>query len=184
MPAPKGNKNAKNNKGGRPVKYKEAFCEAIIKFFTVQPSDTVVVEESKEYFANGRLRKHSQKKKLVPNKMPTLFGFAEKIKVSRETLRDWGKKHVEFSGALKRAKEYQKEFLMTNGLSGASPSPAYIFTAKNVTDMRDKIDVKQDVNASVKQINMPTPYARGNDGYTATNIVAAASRAANGGPGV
>jgi hypothetical protein len=37
---------------------------------------------------------------------------------------------------------------MAIGLSGAAPSSAYIFTAKNVTKMRDKVE--QDV--TVKQV--------------------------------
>lgn len=51
---------------------------------------------------------------------------------------------AEFSKAYKTCKQQQKDFLMDNGLIGASPASAYIFTAKNVAGMRDKVE--QDVN--------------------------------------
>lgn len=46
----------------------------------------------------------------------------------------------EFCHAFKVCKALQKDFLIHVGLSGASPSAAFIFTAKNVTDMRDKVE--------------------------------------------
>ena len=57
---------------------------------------------------------------------------------------------VEFCKAYKEAKELQKEFLIHNGLVGAANAPVTIFTAKNVTDMRDQVDV--DVNKTETKI--------------------------------
>ena len=58
---------------------------------------------------------------------------------------------IELSKSYKEAKEVQKEFLMANGLVGASPPAAYIFTAKNVTDMKDKQEVEH--SGEVSHIN-------------------------------
>ena len=46
----------------------------------------------------------------------------------------------EFRKAYMTCKQLQKDFLIHVGLSGASPSAFAIFTAKNVTDMRDKVE--------------------------------------------
>lgn len=45
-----------------------------------------------------------------------------------------------FLQAYKLAKEMQKEFLVQNGLSGLYNATAFIFTAKNITDMRDRTE--------------------------------------------
>jgi hypothetical protein len=47
---------------------------------------------------------------------------------------------AEFCKAYKTCKSQQQDFLMDNGLIGASPASAFIFTAKNVTKMRDKVE--------------------------------------------
>jgi hypothetical protein len=45
-------------------------------------------------------------------------------------------------GAYNKAKEYQKFFLIENALAGLYNPTAFIFTAKNITDMRDQQEVK------------------------------------------
>lgn len=151
------------NQGGRPTDFDPSFCEKLIEFFDQEPYDKDVSEESIEYFQNGAIKKKSVKLRLTANKLPTLFGFSRKIGVVYSTVWRWMKKgedligelekenpeiteealtdeqrgYVEFCNAYKAAKELQKEFLISLGLSGAAPAPAFIFTAKNVTDMRD-----------------------------------------------
>lgn len=156
MAGTKGNKNAVGNDGGRPTKYDPSFVLKLKEFFEVNPFDLVVVESSVEYFANGKTKKKSEKTRPIPNKLPTLYSFAKSIGVSYYTIKNWmdeGKdikepvdeeqeSKVEFFKAYKEAKEAQKEFLMNNGLVGATPPAAYIFTAKNVTDMRDKQELE------------------------------------------
>lgn len=155
--APAGNKNAVGNNGGRPTLFKPEFVDALIQFFDIEPYKTIAYETSKEYFANGDLKKTSEKLKDIPNKLPTLFRFSQKIGVAYVTVNDWYKRGREliteegpdkgklaypeleaFADAYEEAKQMQKEFLITIGLAGAAPPSAYIFTAKNVTDMRDK----------------------------------------------
>ena len=155
MPAPKGNKHALGNKGGRPTKFLPRYTEDIIKYFDIEPYKKEVMEHSKEYFKDGQLKKESEKVRLLPNKMPTLYRFARKIGIDYATVYRWAEKgeetdesgevltekskgFVEFCKSYKAAKEIQKEFLISIGLAGAAPAPFAIFTAKNVTDMRDK----------------------------------------------
>lgn len=171
--------------GGRPTKYKPEFCDLIIKFFSTPAFEVVVVESSVEYFKDGGLKKQVEKKKPMPNKMPTFFGFARSIGVDQTSIPEWVKKFPEFSLAYKAAKQLQKEWLIANGLSGASPSAAFIFTAKNVTDMRDKMEVQNDITSNIKYFKLPQPYAKSKNGYTDPGVgVDTASRSANKGTGV
>lgn len=172
MAAPKGNKNAIGNKGGRPTKFDPSFTTLLKEFFDVEPFALVKVETSTEYFANGKVKKTSEKTRPIPNKLPTLYSFAKSIGVSYWTVQNWMKEgesiavideelaqeeknellaKIELSKSYKEAKEVQKEFLMANGLVGASPPAAYIFTAKNVTDMKDKQEVEH--SGEVSHIN-------------------------------
>ena len=149
----------KEDLGGRPTKFKAEFVEKIIKFFDIDPYKKEVLEYSKEYFATGVLKKESEKFKHIPNKLPTLYGFAKDVGVDYTTVYRWAEKGEDlpedgikkdedkknfkrFCNAYKEAKELQKEFLISIGLAGAAPSPFAIFTAKNVTDMRDKQEVE------------------------------------------
>lgn len=172
MGAPKGNKFAKGNKGGRPTLFKKRYIEDIKKFFDIEPYKKEIIEKSSEYFVNGKIKRKNEKFKLTANPLPTLYRFSKKIGVSYWTVWNWAetgkddkcfilkekeaeytktelkeikeqaKAIKEFSNAYKEAKELQKEFLISLGLSGATPPASYIFTAKNITDMRDKIEAE------------------------------------------
>lgn len=185
------NRNPKNKYGqgnkfheyvknaGAPSKFDPKYITEIIDFFSSKASKEYVYESSTEYFANGELKKKSEKKKPIPRKLPTLLGFADSIGVKYQTVRDWAEKGEDpeytlidpkkeytaeelvlrhnmvkslsdFAHSYKKAKELQKEFLIENGLSGASPAPAFIFVAKNLTDMRDKVET--DITSKGKEI--------------------------------
>ena len=136
----KSKKSVKTDKkpNGRPPKYYPEVCNDIIKFFDRKP---YTIKITKAFGKTFRTK--------APCDLPTLEGFANSIEVCRDTLYEWstaekdGKlKYPDFSYALKRAKEYQKNILVTNGLSGAYNGTFAIFTAKNVTDMKDKIETE------------------------------------------
>lgn len=133
MAAPKGNKYAIGNKGGRPTKYKPEYCEQIIEFFSRNP---VEIEEIPHY-KNGEVAWIDKKR--LPALLPTLVDFCEEIGiVNTQTLHDWCEKHKEFKDAFMRAKEKQKNFLIQNGLAGLYNPTAFTFTAANITDMRSQ----------------------------------------------
>jgi hypothetical protein len=122
---------------GSSSKYKKQYCEQIIEFFSREPYKEV---EVKHYGKDGRVCKTEMKR--VANDLPYLSEFARHLGVSVRTLERWAKVHPEFSGAYQRAKELQKEFLITNGLLGLYNPTFAIFASKNLTDMRDQQNLK------------------------------------------
>lgn len=151
-------------KTGRPSKFKPEYIDEIIKFFDIEPYRKEIMETSEEYYKEGGLKKKSEKSRLIPNKLPTLFGFARKLGVAYKTVWAWAFEKEEdkldddlkmFRNAYNEAKELQKEFIISIGLSGAANAPFAIFTAKNVTDMRDKNET--DITSGGKP--MPLLYA-------------------------
>lgn len=119
---------------GRPTKYSSKYCEQLIKYFDIEPHfETPVVYTNKDGSTKEEV-------KLIPSDLPTLAGFAKKIKVHRDTLNQWERDHKEFSDAIKEAKECQESILVTNGLHGLYQGAFAIFTAKNILNWRDKQD--------------------------------------------
>lgn len=153
------------NPAGRPSKFKKEYISQLIKFFDIEPTRKEIMKVTTK---NGG--EVSTEYKHVANRMPSIVKFAKKINVDYTTVYRWAHHGddsqtakdivsgtgvssdrirqlagmAEFSKAYKTCKQQQKDFLMDNGLIGASPASAYIFTAKNVAGMRDKVE--QDVN--------------------------------------
>jgi len=168
-PAPFGNKRALGNNGGRPSKWKDEFVEELIKYFSVEATKKSLVSSSVEYNKDGTERKRSDKYIDVPNDMPSIVYFARHIGVDYTTVHRWltegiwdkddggdapdsektPDKFTEFRKAYQEALELRKQYLIKLGMSGISPSGAYIFTAKNLTDMRDE----QTVNHNLEGID-------------------------------
>lgn len=132
--------------GGRPTRYKKEYCDALIKYFNREPYfETPVITTYKDGSTKEEV-------KLIPADLPTLAGFAVSIGVHRETLNNWANEkkknkygeetnellHPEFFDAFKRAKDYQENILVINGIQG-NYNPAFaIFTAKNIIGWRDR----------------------------------------------
>jgi len=133
-------------KRGRKSKYKSKYCEQIITFFDVEPYRKELVADIKGYGKTGSQNFEKQEYKLVANRLPMFSKFARSIGTTTSSLDRWCKKHEEFREAYNTAKEMQKEFLMDNGLAGLYPPASFIFTAKNITDMKDVVKQEQDVH--------------------------------------
>lgn len=144
----------KKHAGGRPTKYKKEYCDDIIEYFGIEP----FIEREINYTnKDGDVYKTEYVKD--PNKLPFLTKFARTIGVDIRTLERWTEKYPRFSRAYKAAKEMQQEFLIENGLRGLYNASSFIFTAKNITDMRDQKDVNIDANikGSFGVIQVPVP---------------------------
>lgn len=159
---------------GRPTKFKKRYIKDLIDFFDGEVMRKELMEVVDEFDKDGNIKKSAKKYKYMPNKLPTIYGFAKKIGVDYTTVYRWAESgqdevsfedklkkqlitpkdvHIakeisDFSKAYRTAKAAQQEFLMEVGLTGVTPPAAYIFTAKNITGMRDKVE--QDV--TIKQV--------------------------------
>jgi len=163
-PAPKGNKYALGNDGGRPTKWKDEFVGKLIEYFSPAPTHKELSASTVEYNKDGTERKRSDKYIDVPNRIPSIVGFSQAIGVDYTTVYRWlskgewdprdgseqdqkePEKFTEFCKAYKAALEIRKDMLISLGMSGVAPASAYIFTAKNLTDMRDEQTVHHDVS--------------------------------------
>jgi hypothetical protein len=136
--------------GGRPTKYKAEHATDIIKWFSV-PKHTQFMKKEITIESTGR---HECEYQMVASDLPTFEGFARSIGVNGDTVVEWAKgedenddlKYPEFSAAYKVAKDLQREFLIDNGLKGLYPPASFIFTAKNVTTMRDVQETKNETD--------------------------------------
>lgn len=107
---------------GRPTKFKPEYCEDIVTYF------------SKHY-------RNLQSKASL--ELPFFEDYAWEVGVTHDTLLEWTKpenreKYPNFSEAYRRCKEIQKKCLIFGGTSGFLNATFTIFTAKNITDMRDQ----------------------------------------------
>lgn len=124
----------------RPTKYKKEYCQKLIKFFNRKPYKSVLVKK-------GVSEKGTKDEyELIANDLPffSKFEIEEGLGIGR--LNKWYKKRdknnkyefPEFRQAYKKAKALQEMFLINNGLAGRYNSTFAIFTAKNITSMRDQ----------------------------------------------
>lgn len=121
MSAPIGNKFAQGNKGGRPLKIAR---EDLVQLGNEMVADFQVHLDTLEEHKNPIF----------------IENWARRHNISDVTLRRYCEENEEFCASYKRCKQIQKEVLIKGGLKGWFNPTAFIFTAKNITDMRDKIE--------------------------------------------
>ena len=142
----------KNARPGQPTAYRPGYCQELIDFFNVEPtSEKEITTIDKKGNVTTRITE-------VPNRLPTFEFFAASHGVCRDTVNAWSHKFPQFSDAVRRAKDFQKNFLMQNGLAGHYPPSSYIFTAKNITDMKD--DVRVESEGLGKLVEMISGYGK------------------------
>ena len=130
-------------KVGRPTKYKPEYCQEIIKFFDRE----LVHHVAKEVIhpKDGVISIMEER----ATDLPLFEAFAHSIDVHVDTLHEWKKVYPEFSESYKRAKQLQKEHLVTNAMQGRYSNSFAIFTAKNILGWRDKQEIESNVNQNV-----------------------------------
>jgi hypothetical protein len=135
-PAVKLSKQFEPPEPGQPTKYKPEYCQQLIDYFSIEPLE--VIREQEIIGTEGG--KYVSRR--LPQRFPWFEGFARKIGVHRNTLKNWCNEHPEFAEAYETAKDLQREFLVDIGLSGATSASFAIFTMKNVCGWRDERDLK------------------------------------------
>lgn len=143
-------KKTEKHAGGRPPKYDSKYCKKLIDFFNIEPYKereiNIITKDGRE------ITRYED----VANDLPTFERFAVSIGTHRNTLLNWCEQHTEFLCAYNKAKDCQKDMLIVNGLRGLYQPAAFIFTSKNVTDMRDKQVVEHEgLGAFVSKFNSP-----------------------------
>ncbi|QJU09946.1 hypothetical protein FBF26_01535 [Candidatus Saccharibacteria bacterium oral taxon 488] len=121
---------------GQPTKYKPEYCQQLIDYFSIEPLE--IIREQEIVGTEGG--KYVSRR--LPQRFPWFEGFARKIGVHRNTLKNWCAEHPEFAEAYETAKDLQREFIVDVALSGAAPPSFAIFTMKNVCGWRDERDLK------------------------------------------
>jgi hypothetical protein len=113
MSAPRGNKNAIGNKGGRPAKLPKDLLK-ITKEYLKQCEDELeeVVRQTRE--EDGTITK----KTVAKVNLPSIAGLARWLDVSRETIYAWQEEDLEFSDICSKILAEQERRLIDNGLSG------------------------------------------------------------------
>ena len=109
------------SKGGRPSKYTDEWCDKLLDYFKV---DLYTMRNGKKEV----------------NPMPTFEGFCFDNRVNHQTLLNWCKENAKFFEAYTACKQKQKQMIVQGGMLGAYNAQFTIFVAKNVTDMKDRIE--------------------------------------------
>lgn len=121
---------------GQPTKYKPEYCQQLIDYFSIEPLEIIREQEITDTDGGKYISRR------LPQRFPWFEGFARKIGVHRNTLKNWCAEHPEFAEAYDTAKDLQREFIVDVALSGAAPPSFAIFTMKNVCGWRDERDLK------------------------------------------
>lgn len=118
----------------RPTKYKKEYCKKMYNFFNIPHT---FMDEITKFDKNGEEQIIRVEK---PNILPTFEKFAVSVDVCVDTLNEWCKVHTEFSEAYKKCKHLQKDMLNDLAMRGFYNPTYTIFVAKNITDMKDKVE--------------------------------------------
>lgn len=134
------------NGTGAPSTYKPEYAQMMIDFFSCPE---VVYEES---YVKGKDGVERAVKKPVANRLPLFQEFAvKKLNSTPEIISRWAEKYPDFAQAYKKSKLLQEAHLIQNGIRGRYDTAFGIFVAKNITSLRDKVDVdiQQDIHIDV-----------------------------------
>lgn len=147
---------------GRPSKYKAEYPNKLLEYFAEALKDPIIsqlVEKTTKYYQTGQVKETFERYKPMAKSPPTLFRFALDNGISYRVMHKWANerdpkaavpekgtqdkrpfRYPDFVHAYKLAQEFQKEFLLAAGMSGAAPAPFAIFAAKNMIGWRDSMD--------------------------------------------
>lgn len=124
---------------GRPTKYREEYCDEIIKFFDVEKK----IVKIKTVASAGKAVEVEEEE--APE-LPTMADFAHSIGVCRDTLHDWCDAHPRFLRAYKKAQELQESLLMSSAFKNRANTVFCLFMLKCNYGWKEesKVEVKSD----------------------------------------
>lgn len=115
------------------VRYRRDFCREVVEYFS-GPAQRV--EKKTTYYPDGGVK--TEDPVILPGPLPTFQGFAARIGVSGDTLRDWREKHPEFDDACRRAQMMQEDKWLVNSMAGLYNSSFAQFYGKTALGYSDK----------------------------------------------
>jgi len=116
----------RRNYDGRPTKYKESFVQEVDKYLE-KKHDEYIVQNDREK---------------LKVKLPTIEDFAfNHLGVHHSTVWDWGKKYPQFSKALDKIREEQRQRLLEKGLSNDYNSTIAKLILSSNHGMKERQDV-------------------------------------------
>lgn len=124
---------------GRPTEYKAIYVEKVDEYLESRVDAEVDVVTLIDKGEGEEPAEYSKSEFRV--KLPTIEGFALFLEVNKTSLYEWEKKHDDFSNALGKIRNEQKQRLIDMGLSGKySPLICKLILSAN-HDMREKADL-------------------------------------------
>lgn len=115
-------------------KYKEKYADEMYEYFNVPPTHAEPIVEMNK---NGV--EVTVGREIIPTDYPTFEGFAAKIGVDTDTLRNWCEEHDRFRHCYAWAREKQREILLVNGIAGRYNPNFAKFVAINCHGMQEKV---------------------------------------------
>lgn len=97
--------------GGRPTKYKDEFVQMANEYIEKCQDTETTFHKTQGASSDGYDR-------IIKANLPSKEGFALYIGIATSTLDEWAKKYTEFSGALGKIHQEQRNRLINKGLSG------------------------------------------------------------------
>ncbi len=129
-------------KMGAPTTYKPEYCEDIVEWFA---------DGMREILEPERVVNKIQDVKYVTKPIfpRTIGGWACTIGTHRATLNKWAEAHIDFSDALKTAKDIQEQCAAMMTATGAWTPSFGIFMLKNCAGWTDRVDVTLDAQVTL-----------------------------------
>ncbi len=146
-PFPKPYENADYSNCGRNSGYKPEYDQIMLDYFSISPTEQRPEEvvTAKGDVVVKMVEKSSQ--------FPTFERFSVQLGYSTKTLLEWCKEFESFRVVYEKCKQLQKHFLIENGLQGRTNASFTMFVAKNITDMRDQVEVKHSGNIQLQPVS-------------------------------
>ena len=134
--------------GGRPTDYSQEILDNTLKYIELS-------EDKEEKQLSGLSVKGTELYKThYKVNLPTIEGLAYYLKVNRDTIYEWCKKHKEFSDIIESLKAKQAQELISKGLSGDyNPTIAKVLLTKH--------GYREGIDQTTNYKDIPTPIYGG-----------------------
>lgn len=153
MPAPKGNKYAEGNEGGRPTKLTPELLEKAKTYLEYCEKNPVIREKVKTVQSESKLEKSTEREE-YPH-LPTVAGFAVYLGINKDTVYEWSKEDKEFSDVLANVQTASEEMKWKYGASGTLNANIVRFGLSAIHGYKEKTET--DITSKGESVNVLDP---------------------------